>query len=113
MKKNSIADSIAAEMERNKRIENKVFLSSKEQFCGRALTEMGKQAFFVEYYYNIKPIDQDYTSIEGYKSVARSFTKEEVLETIPFKKGYSFAEVMLKSGSIPERYQEDNLKKHR
>lgn len=113
MKKNTITGAIAEEIKRNKRMENKVFLSPKEQLHGSTLTEMGKQSRFTEYYHNISPIDQDYTSIEGYTYANRDFTKEEMIETIPFKKGYTYADAMLKAGNIPERYQEENLKKHR
>lgn len=112
MRKNTYVNSVAEEHIRQKQRENKVLLSSKEQLHGSALTEIGKQSRFTEYYHNISPIDQDYTSIEGYNYISRDFTKEEMIETIPFKKGYNYADIILRTGTIPERYQEEP-KKHR
>lgn len=84
----------------------------KEQSHSRLLSEMGRQAYFIEYLYGIKPIEQDYSSLEGYEYAAKKLTKEEMIASITFKKGYNYAEAMAKSGVIPEKYKEDT-KKHR
>lgn len=113
-RKSSFIDGIVLEMkikeQRKQKIENTP--TTKEQSHSRFLAEMGRQAYFIEYLYGIKPIEQDYSSLEGYEYAAKKLTKEEMIETITFKKGYNYAEAMAKSGVIPEKYKEDT-KKHR
>lgn len=103
-----------ADAQRKEELEkDKIYLSSNEKNHGRLLSEMGKHARFTEYFHNIEPINQDYTFLEGYNSALQVFTKEEMLDTHTFKKGYNYAEAMLKLGNIPERYKEEPAKKHR
>lgn len=113
-RKSSFVDGMALEMrikeKRQQKVENTPSL--KEQNHSRFLAEMGRQAYFVEYLYGIKPIDQDYASLEGYEYASKKLTKEEMIASITFKKGYNYAEAMAKAGVIPEKYKEES-KKHR
>ncbi len=107
---NGMALELQIKEKRKQKIENTP--SPKEQNYGRTLAEMGRQAYYIEYLYGITPIDQDYDTVEGYKYAKTKFTKEEMINTITFKKGYNYAEAMAKAGVIPDRYKE-NTKKHK
>lgn len=113
-KTSSYIDGMALELQINEKRKQKIenAPSSKEQSYGRTLAEMGRQAYFVEYLYGIAPMDQNYDTVEGYKYAKDKFTKEEMLGTITFKKGYNYAEAMAKAGVIPDRFKEET-KKHR
>ena len=106
-------NSVALEQRKLELEKDKIYLSSNEKKYGRLLSEMGRYAYFMKYFHNIEPINQDYTFLEGYNSALQVFTKEEMLDTHTFKKGYNYAEAMLKLGNIPEIYKEEPAKKHR
>lgn len=110
--KNSRINGIVEQYRSNLVRKSKDPVPFKEQNHGKTLAEMGKQAYFVEYLYEIAPIDQDYSNVEGYQYAIKKFTKEEMIETTTFKKGYNYAEAMAKSGVVPDRYKEA-AKKHR
>jgi len=104
---------VALEQRKLELEKDKIYLSSNEKKYGRLLSEMGRYAYFMKCFHNIEPINQDYTFLEGYNSALQVFTKEEMLDTHTFKKGYNYAAAMLKLGNIPERYKEEPAKKHR
>lgn len=87
----------------------------KEKKYSRTLIEMGKKAYIEEYFQNIDKLDQDYTNIEEYEKMTTEEefnTIEKIVNTSSFKKGYEFAEALVKINNIPERYQYLTEKKH-
>lgn len=101
MRKNNVRiDLLANDIYNKNQAASKERISSKEQSFGLALTELGRRASVIEYYYNIKPIDQDYTSVNDYNQISKFFTKEEMIESIPFQKGYNYLSILLKSGKV-------------
>ena len=106
-------NSVALEQRKLELEKDKIYLSSNEKKYGRLLSEMGRYAYFMKYFHNIEPINQDYTFLEGYNSALQVFTKEEMLNTHTFKKSYIYADAMIKANNIPDRYKECPTKKHR
>ena len=106
-------NSVALEQRKLELEKDKIYLSSNEKKYGRLLSEMGRYAYFMKYFHNIEPINQDYTFLEGYDRAIKVFTKEEMLNTHTFKKSYIYADAMIKANNIPDRYKECPTKKHR
>lgn len=106
-------NSVALEQRKLELEKDKIYLSSNEKKYGRLLSEMGRYAYFMKYFHNIEPINQDYTFLEGYNRAIKVFTKEEMLNTHTFKKSYIYADAMIKANNIPDRYKECPTKKHR
>lgn len=109
MQKNYNTDRVLWKEKSIKSLEKKLNLPhGKEKKYSRTLTEMGKKAYIEEYFQNVDKLEQDYTSIEGYDILLleEEFnTIDKIVNTISFKKGYEFAEALVKIDNIPERYK--------
>lgn len=80
----------------------------KERACTSTLYEMGRKAYFEEYFLGIDKSEQDFTDVENAIPVLNleDFnTTEKIINTESFKRGYKQAEVLVRVDNIPEKYQ--------
>ena len=109
MQKKYNIDRVVWKNEEVKKIEKKLNLPhGKEKKYSRTLTEMGKKAYIEEYFQNVDKLEQDYTNIEGYDKLSLEEeynTIDKIVNTLSFRKGYEFAEALVKIDNIPERYK--------
>lgn len=76
----------------------------REKAYASLLNNLGRKAYFDEWFYGIKPENQVYEKLEGI---------ENIIETICFKRGYERGRFLVEQGIIPPEYQEVQNKLHR
>ena len=78
---------------------------AKEKPYASELNNLGRKAYFDEYFYEIKLEDQVFPKVGEFENPS---------ETYSFKQGYQRGEFLVNNGIVPEEYQNiNNSKKHR
>ena len=78
---------------------------SKEKPYASELNNLGRKAYFDEYFYEIKLEDQELPQIEGISDIKATQT---------FQEGYQRGAFLVSVGNVPEEYQNiNNSNKHR
>lgn len=90
----------------NKIIENqgRTNLSGAERAFASKLNNMGRKAYFDEYFYGISLENQNLEQIPGI---------DDVTKTESFKQGYERGKFLVSVDNVPEEYKNINNNKHR
>lgn len=84
------------------------FVPQNERVYGSILYEMGRKAYFGEYFQGIDKKDMDYTEIKNAELVLNREdfnTVDKIINTVSFNKGYENGAFLVKNENIPEEYQ--------
>ena len=84
------------------------FVPQNERAYGSILYEMGRKAYFEEYFQGIDKKDQDYTMVKNAELVLNREdfnTVDKIINTVSFNKGYKNGAFLVQINNIPDEYQ--------
>ena len=84
------------------------FVPQNERAYGSILYEMGRKAYFEEFFQGIDKKDQDYTMIKNAELVFNKedfSTVDKIINTVSFNRGYKNGSFLVQIDNIPEEYQ--------
>ena len=105
MKESNNVRKVTDDLSFNKEIEKASVVPVDEKVWGSMLNEVGRKAYFEEYFNGVKVENQEIGSVGPFA---------DPRTTVSFKNGYARGEFLVKVGVVPSQYQtEENNSKTR